>query len=278
MSDIIFIRPRDEYGSYRDLYTLVRLSGYPLLYVDEADYDSDNCYIFSTPQSDWWTNIPHEHKARVIYYDLEFYDDFDTRKVPNGIELWSADPAYAKHHGIRYVMFGGDKRLAGYEHDGLWLCPDYDYDAPKHFDTTLLGHMVWRRQVIQGQLVEIYAHHKAEYNPAPNDELSGQRRHDVLKQTRAMVHVHQRDNWKRHAPQRYALAAAYHMPLFSETVIDMGKLDLSHVFYSDHANLAQHVYNWLDRNDWNLINTYSQALHQRLCYEYTFKKCIEAAV
>lgn len=168
-------------------------------------------------------------------------------------------------------MLGSDKALRGFQgDDGIW----YIGIAPEreNYDAILLAHMTYRRQVIQGQLIDLGL------TVAPNEGLHGAERHDILSDTRAMVHVHQRDNWKRHAPQRFALAAAYKMPLFSETVIDMGKLNLSHVFYSDHANLAQHVYNWIGRNDVNILDHYSQALHQLLCYEYTFKKCVESAV
>jgi len=271
---LIFLRPRHDYGSYRDLYSLIKLSGYPLQYVDEADYDSDNLYIFSSPQADWWTNFPLSHKARIVYYDFEFYDDFDPRKVPSGIELWSADPAYAKHHAIKYVMLGSHPLLAGYADGDLWVTQyTGDIHLGKIYDTILLAHMTWRRQQIQGQMIDLGL------TVAPNEGLSGSYRHEILSNTRAMVHVHQRDNWKRQAPQRFALAAAYHMPLFSEAVIDMGLLNLSHVFYSDHDNLAQHVSIWIGRpNDVNILNTYTQALHQLLCHQYTFKKVIEAAV
>lgn len=71
MSNILFARPRHDYGSYADFYRLIELSGYPLVYFDEIDTASDNCYIMTMINGE--NHAPERWqgaRARLILWDL----------------------------------------------------------------------------------------------------------------------------------------------------------------------------------------------------------------
>lgn len=262
MSQVIFARPRHTYESYSDYFRLVELSGYDLIYMDEIDADSDNCYIFSTPATHWHDGIERRGwdnpRARIIYYNLEWYMDVDYKDIP-GVEIWSADAYYAQLKGLKYVPLGS--------HPGLALEPlppvrDYRYDV------ALLAYMPPRRQQMHYNLQQLGV------SIAPN--AWGKERHDILAQTKAMLHVHQNDGVNTVAPQRFALAAAYHMPIITEKLEDGGLFNDSCVLWSVFDHLARFTKDWT-RNPQDIDN-FGYALYHLLCEEHTFRKCIEAAL
>ena len=71
MTNIIFARPRHHYDSYTDLYRLIELSGYPLIYFDEIDPVSDNLYVMTIVNGEnmhGW----HQPRAKIVLWDLEW--------------------------------------------------------------------------------------------------------------------------------------------------------------------------------------------------------------
>jgi hypothetical protein len=261
---IFFARPRHTYTSYADYYHLIELSGFPLIYVDEIEMDSDNVYIFSTPEAQWWKAFAAPRRARLIYWDLEHYPDvefFDT----NGVEVWATDPAYANQKNVRFVLMGS--------HSGLALSGD-EHPRPSQFeyDAILLAYMTYRRQVIEGGLKE------RGLRVAPNQNLHGMERDAILKQTRAMIHVHQRDDYQALAPQRFALAAAYRLPLITETLPEHAPFGYSNLLMSSHEHLPAFAQMWLGRNDSRILEDYGWALHSFLCRDNTFRQCVERAL
>lgn len=260
MPDIIFARSRDNYDSYSDLWKLVTLSGYPLIYMDEIDPDSDNVYIFSTPQTHWHTGVerngwPGAH-ARIIYWNIEWYPDVTYNNIP-GVEIWSADKWHADKIGAKYVPMGSHPEL-----------PDLPVeDCPKVYDVAMLSYYTNRRLETKLWLEQ------GNISLAPN--AWGLERHSILQQSAIMLHIHQHDYAFTVAPQRWALAAAYRMPLVTEHVSDSGIFGQSHVMQCDRPHLATFVRMW--RGDHRLID-YGNALHQLLCVEHTFKRCVEAAL
>ncbi len=260
MPDIIFARPRDNYDSYSDLWRLITLSGFPLIYIDEIDADSDNVYIFSTPSTHWHTGVERVGwpgaRARIIYWNIEWYDDVSYHNIP-GVEVWSADKWHADKIGAKYVPMGS--------HPDLPLEPLQD--CPKVYDVALLAYYTNRRleaiNWLQGGNISI----------APRGW--GAERHSVLQQTAIMLHVHQNDGVYTVAPQRWALAAAYKMPLVTEHVAEVGIFSQSYMMQSDRQHLTTFVRMW--RGDHRLTD-YGHALHQLLCVEHTFRRCVEAAL
>lgn len=259
MADVVFARPRHEYDSYRDLYTLIELSGYPLVFFDELEPDSDSTYILTVANGEN-VNGWHGARARIILWDLEWHlDDFPN--IPGVSEVWASDAWYARRIGARYVVMGS--------HDGLALEP-VQRPHTMRYDGAMLAYLTHRRGHLHNMLSRMGL------RLAPN--CWGAERHDVLAHTRAMLHVHQHDHIHTVAPLRFALAAAYQLPVISERLSDSGAFTYGHMLTSDYANYADFAHMWLLRNDAHILEDYGRSLHNLLCRDYTFKASVEAAL
>lgn len=257
MSGVIFARPRWNYDSYQDLYSLIALSGYPLVYFDEIDPASDNCYVMTIRNGENENGWSGDVRARIVLYDLEWRLDGQDKPISGVAEVWAADQWYARQIGARYVMLGSHPGLHPWSSD----------TADKAIDVTMLAYMgPWRRQVIYGQL--------AAHGLVLGRNGWGEERARTLMQTRAMLHVHQHDHVATIAPQRFALAAAYRLPLISETVCEPGVFKDA-VLWSDYNALAQFTAEKVHDSG---LTVYGEALHQLLCVERTFRKCIDEAL
>lgn len=262
MPSVIFAQTRHVYDSYVDLCSLIELSGYGLVYVDEIEADNpDNCYIISPFNGEWEQGWPNA-KAKIIHLDLEWRFDGEYPNIPGVAETWASDAWYANKIGARYVPMGS--------HPGLNLAPDEV--CAERYDLAMLAYLgPMRRQDVANELCA------NGLRLAPNGWK--RERHEILKSTRAMLHVHQHDHAFTVAPQRFALAAAYHMPLFTEHINDTGIFG-SELLMADKAHLLALVRSWLN-GGWaerSRLQDLGESLYGRLCVDNTFKKCIDAAV
>lgn len=272
MSDVYFVRMREMldgyYDAYRDLFRLAELSGYPVIWLDDVDPDSDNTYILSPLNGSWehgWQNP----RARFILLDLEWrlekggYEwNQSMLKTPPGVaEVWACDKWYAGITGARYVPLGS--------HPGLMEAERPSLD---HFDVTLLAYVWGRRNGLADELL------KRGLTIAPSKWNPD--RDALLKNTTAMIHAHQ---WEKDgviiktvAPLRFAIAAAYSLPLISEQVQDRDIFN-DVVLFSEFAAMPDYVTTLVKRYAGELKER-GQALHQLLCVEHSFRKCIERAL
>jgi hypothetical protein len=261
VSAVIFARPRHNYDSYQDMYSLIRLSGYPLIYFDELDPASDNTYILTM------VNGENQHgwqdaRARIILYDLEWRLNGDYPRIPGVAEVWAADLWYAQQIAgrmdgrVRYVTLGS--------HPGLNMAPDDEADKAQ--DVIMLAYMTNRRLGIAAAL--------RARGLSLSDGGWGQERHRNILQTRVMLHVHQHDGISTIAPQRFALAAAYRMPLISETACEPGPVKDA-VLWANYDALPEVV---AERVRYGSLADYGEALYQVLCVERPFRKCVEEAL
>lgn len=262
MTDVIFVKTRYQdigYASYSDYFRLAELSGYPIIYVDEIPREGvkDKTYIVSPANGEWVNGIKSD--GRVIHYNLEWNVDGEHNTPPGVAETWTIDASYAKSIGAKYVPIGShpDLRL-----DKLDYKPQYA--------ACFLSYMVHRRQHIANQLGDLAL--------APHDNLWGARRHEVLSQTRALIHVHQHAHIRGIACLRWAIAAAYSLPVISETIDDWGIFGHSHMLVSDYGNLPTFIRMWLGRNEANILVDTGRALNGLLCRDKTFRKLVEANV
>lgn len=246
--DPIFIFPEKDYPSYRDIKTLVKLSGFDLIEGWKIDAFSKRPYIVVSPEPIIDLN---GLKSRVICWQLEYAGDYTHNYDGFQGEVWASDKAWADANGAKYVLMGSHPGLA----DGEPLEPWHD--------VTMLGYMIPRRQAIKDQLSGLRW-------PADYPGHGTPERATVLLRTRMMLHVHQHENSLYCAPQRIALAAAHHMTVVSETVTDPGDL-AEYVTYADYAKIPATVKRVLKKNG-------DRGLHEFLCVERTFRKCVEEAL
>lgn len=258
MSDVIFVRPRYNYEPYSDLHKLVQLSGYPLIFIDEMDaYDPTKCYLISPTNGEVGEGWPGA-RARLIHLQLEW--EFEPPKsIPGVNEKWTSDAYHAQRIGARFVPMGS--------HRDLNLQPDANPD--KVYDVAFLNAPAHRRYTIWGEVKD------RGFSITPNGW--GDERHAALLRSRCMVVVHQWEEFKCIAPLRWALAAAYKLPIISETVFNRAPFGHTHFMMSDFEHLARFVEMHLnDPHNW--LGDYGLALYQKLCVEMTFRRSVESAL
>lgn len=265
MPDVIFCKSRHHYDSYTDLWSLVNLSGFKTCYVDEIDPGSQNTYICPVLNGEWHHGWQQHMSAQVILWDLEWRiaDDVDFGGIiPPGVQrVWASDKWYADQIGAEYVLLGSHADLSEqYE----------DLTPPDHliFNVTLMAYMNGRRNAVQGDLLRAGISIAA---PA-----WGQERHNRMMNISAMLHVHQHEGINTIAPLRFALAAAYQMPLISETCHDpAGFADVT--LHADYEHIADYTALMVNRY-MNTLRGYGKQLYQYLCIENTFRQCVERAL
>lgn len=266
-NDVIFCQTRYQdigYASYRDYWKLVRLAGYPIIYVDEIPrYDAkDKTFIICPVNGEWNTWPKGFTQGRLILYQLEWNIDGQHNTPACVSEVWNADKAHAEANGFRYVPMGSDEGLC----EEGWKSR---YLSGKN-DVIQISYQTPRRQVITRQLSELGL------SIAPNENLWGILRSVQLMNSEVMVHTHQTEQTNGVAPLRWCLAAAHHLPLISEIIPDRGIFGFTHMMQADYAHLAKFTKQVLE--DKRLLADYAAALHGLLCVDYTFKRAIEKHV
>lgn len=264
MSDVIFARPRHNYDSYQDLYRLIELSGYSLIFSDEIDPHSDNRYILTMLNGDT-QNGWEGATAHVTLWDLEWRLDGFT--LPAGVrDVWTSDCWYSQQlqrHGLpcRYVPLGSHQDLNYYPSE----------TTPHEYDAALMAYMgPPRRQQVAYEL------RQRGIRLASNGWCD--ERDLALRKSRSVLNIHQHDNIPAVSAQRFALAAAYRLPVITETLTDAGIFDHTTIMQSDYGNMVDFAEMWLCRNDGHMLQEWGFALHYLLCEKHTFRKCVEAAV
>lgn len=251
---MIFARTRYEYPSYSDLWRLVELSGYPVVYVDQIDPDSDATYIY-TPANGETLNGWAQARARIILWQMEWLTE-DHQPAPGVSEVWYMDAAQAMQYEGRYVPIGSHPDLAGAGAQE----PRYDFALMAYMEPH-------RRRAIADQLQE------RGLTFAPNGWDAA--RDTALRQSRAMLHIHQHNHAQGVAGLRVALAAAYGLPYISEEVPDKGIFGYSYMLFSSYRYLADFAAMWIRETR---LQDYGLALHTLLCREKTFRRIVEGAV
>lgn len=253
-----FVMPRRDYPSYSDLWKLVDLGGYEVVYQDEIDLsDPNQTYIFAAPDG-----IPDctGAKARTIFWQLEYVGEYTNQTNKDTVgETWSSDPADAKRTGARFVLMGSHKGLN----------PAHDTPKPEaKYDLLMLAYLTDRRRVIKDALSD-YSWPEVDY---PGHDTA--ERHDQLWHSRLMLHVHQHDT-PALAPLRYALAAAYKLPVLVETT-SMEDWPYDRTMYmDDYKHIPQLVRGLV--NPSHAIES-GESLYSYLCIEHPFEQCVDRAI
>lgn len=258
---VVFARPRYSYDSYSDIVKLIELSGYPLCYVDEIDaYNPNRCYICTPLNGEWNQGWP-DAKARIIHWDLEWRLEGAYPVIPGVNEIWASDRWYAEKIGARYVLLGS--------HPGLALSPYTRHETIyNEWDLAPLAYIYGRRDA------KIAEMRSAGLRIAPNGW--GMDRDYIINRSTAMLHIHQLNNVPTIAPGRFALAAAYKMPLLAENVATPEGFD-KRVIWGSYDELTQLALNTKD-STLDQLNIYGFALYNYLCVDSTFERCVEAAL
>lgn len=252
LNEPVFVFPDKDYPSYGDIKRLVEVSGFQSISMNQFDMNSRAPYIVVSPEV-----IPDlRAMSRVIAWQLEYAGDYTHNYDAFIGEVWASDKAWAERHHAKYVLMGSHEDLAE---------KVIEKATERTFDVTMLGYMIPRRQAIKEQLSDLRW-------PVDYPGHGTLERASVLGRTRLMLHVHQHDNAPYLAPQRIALAAAYHMPVISEVTPGLGDLSDQVILgaYTQLPDLVRHFLATPTR--------LGHELHEYLCIQHPFRQCVEEAL
>lgn len=273
--EIVFAQTEWRYTSYTDYKKLVELSGFKTCLVKEIDFSKPAVYIISPANGElvpaieaqrsrnikkacklvvWWLERPdcaktepaNRPKQGLLEQVDEFYSLVD--------EVWVSDRYLASLDArLKHVILGSHPGLR----EGFSVPPVYDF-----------CHMSY----VYGRRGDVF------YPIAKNWKVGkngwGKERSDVLNSSRAILNVHQTPI-PIGEPLRFALAAAYKLPLITETLKDPWPLVKDfHFFSADASELGQTVKDALGKND---LARFGDRLHALLCEENTFEKHVRKA-
>ncbi len=253
----VFVKTRYNYDSYWDLYQLVQLSGIPICYPDEIIWDSDNVYIVSPINGEFPNPLP-PHTCQIIWLNIERPTRSDGWKFdrPDFDRIWVCDKNWAKKTGSEFFLMGS--------HSGLGRT------APKRYDWISCTYNTNRRRLIWSLITDL--------TMAPNGwPISIEERADALASSRLYVVPQQDDPPHAVTPLRFAIAAAYKLPMVYEAdktdiypFVD--GVDVIHTPFGDFPNRIREVL----QNP--AIVDIGEALHHRLCVDTDFRRSIESII
>lgn len=266
---IIFARTRHRYDSYTDFWALVELAGFETCYVDEAILISRNVYITTMHSAEWEAMIasrPVYRKAHLILWNIERprgwtqtvgrYNDrchgFLGKRWYD--EIWVSDRRLAAETELRFVILGSHPLLGS---------PGEIED--KRYDFCHMSALTNRRQSI--------------YKQFPQETIGpncwGVERHGVLQQSKFALNIHQ-DDHPYQEPLRFALFAAYGLPILSEVIFDSYPW-YDYMVYDKYPHLVGHMLAMLG-NQYEKWYTFGLRARQRMTVEFEFGKMVREAV
>jgi hypothetical protein len=269
--DIVFVRTRHHYDQYMDFFKLAELSGFPIIYIDELDVSKPGVYIASPwSPAEWPQHIDSQNgkprEAHLILWDLE-------RPIPRGgiggykenartlfyrrwfDEIWVSDRQLASEARLNFVILGSDKGLA-----------DLSQRGPHKYYFTHLMYLTDRRKGIIDAFDGIRI--------GPN--CWGDERDKTLKQSMFGLNIHQ-DNHPFQEPLRFALFAAYALPIISESMYDAYPWNSETMITAGYDGIVSKIKQLLD-DDYGKFQRIGQEAHHMMTETYQFGKMVRAAV
>ena len=271
MTGIRFAQPRHKYDSYQDMYKLIELSGFEMIYSDEVDISKEGVYIFPVMNGDVEAHLRNEvnsgkvRYAHLILWNIErpsgsagsvgnyakrhrdlIYDRlFD--------EVWVSDKRLAEETQLRFVVLGSDENLGQPSDEKRYDFTHMSYEIPrrtniyKHFNQDNIGYNCW---------------------PPERDE--------VLKLSKFALNIHQ-DIHPFQEPLRLSLFAAYALPVVSETIFDAYPWDDTVAVFSGYDSIVSRLRQALDE-DYEPYKQMGLRARERMTGEFQFGKCVKLAV
>lgn len=270
--DIIFVRTRHVYDSYVDFFRLAELSGFPIAYVDEVDVSADKIFIITPMNGEWRPHIDNQEakprNAHLILWNLErpsgsagsvgnyARSNRDLIYKRHIDEVWVSDARLAQETGAHFIVLGS--------HPGLG-----DPGDEKIYDFCHMSYETGRRQTIYSKLVE--GGHKVGPNCWPPE------RDDILRKSRFALNIHQ-DHHPFQEPLRFALFAAWGLPILSETVYDGTPwVSEQHIIWNGYDGMVGKLAQMLD-NDYQQWKAMGLRARKLMTEEYEFGKVVRETV
>lgn len=272
MTDITFVRTRHQYDSYRDYFELVRLSNFPTIYVDELDVSQEGVYIVCPMNGEWRPHIDNQRdrprNAHLILWNLERPSAGKGDSIGNYAkanrdllahryidEIWVSDAQLADETMFNFIVLGSDEGLGQ---------PGDD----KRYNLT---HMSYTGVPRRPNIYKNFAPDEIGPNAWPPE------RDEILKASRFALNVHQ-DNHPFQEPLRFALFAAYGLPIVSESIYNPAPwVHDETIIITDYDGLVGKLRQMIDE-DYSRWRELGLRAREMMCKEYQFGKVVRETV
>lgn len=266
MTEIIFAKTRYKYDSYIDFWRLVELSGFPICFVDEVDVSRDVIYINSPLNGEWRPHIDNQsdkkRAARLIHWNLERPSGSGgignyARSCQQTIrsryfdEVWLSDKRLAQETGMSFIVLGSDYGLG-----------EPGDPANMIYDFVHMSYIAVRREIVYMQFPP--------ERIAPN--CWPPQRDVVMKQSKFALNIHQ-DGYPFQEPLRFALFAAYGIPILSETISDAYPWNDNYMNFNPYHGIVGRLRQMLG-NDYGYWRTLGLAARDYMCMDHRFGKMV----
>lgn len=277
MREIVFAWPAKIPDSYTDLRKLVTVSEFRQCLISEIDENSASFYIVPVATRELYltcrTHRDYRDKARVAWWNLEKPDSghWPLRETHTGAStdiieisklvdfvLTSDNYTYRNIPKTHFMVLGSSLALA---ENGVPATSAVRYDIC-HASAETPRRLEIIKQLSSRNLCVA---------PAP----WGPERANYLQNSRVMLNVHQREG-KFISPLRFALAAAYNLPVISEEFADPYPF-ISHIDYisSSYESIVEVCSNFLSSPEHErILDRFATRLRELLIYRYPFRETI----
>lgn len=248
---------------------MAELAGFPLCYVDEVDVSKEAVYIVAPHNGEWNPHIDNQSNrpryAHLILWNIE-RPGGSAGSVGNYAksnreliyqrhvdEVWVSDRRLAEETELRFVVLGSNEGLG-------------EPGRNKRYQFCHMSYAVNRRQ-------SIYKHF-SDKHVGPN--CWPPERDRVLKESKFALNVHQ-DQHPFQEPLRFALFAAYGLPIVSESIYDAYPWSDEYMIFAGYDGLVGKIKQMLaeDYARWQEMGV--RARH-RMCQQFEFGKMVRQAV
>lgn len=269
-NSIVFVRTRHVYDSYRDMVRLAELSTFPMIYVDQLDVSQHGVFILLTMNGEYRPHVDNQahrpRNAHIILWNIERpsgsagsvgqYGEANRELIYSRYvdEVWVSDRRLAEETTLRFVPLGSDEGLG------------QPGDGQKRYQFCHMSYEVPRRQTIY----KFFDKQAIGPNSWPPE------RDKVLQQSRFALNVHQ-DQHPFQEPLRFALFAAYALPIVSETIFDAYPWSDEFMIFSGYDNLILKLREVLG-DDYRKYREMGLRARERMCREFQFGKIVKQAV
>lgn len=266
--EITFCRTRHFYEPYIDFFRLVELSEFPTIYVDELDTSKPGIYIVTPMNGEWRPHIDNQdnkpRNAHLISWNLERpsgsagsvgqygQDNRELIYKRHADEVWVSDRRLAEETQLRFVVLGSDYGLG-------------EPSTVKEYDFTHMSYVTGRRSGIYEHFTNI------------GENCWPPERHDVLRASKFAVNIHQ-DHHPFQEPLRFALFAAYGLPIITEVIYDSFPWSDEFIIYNGYDGMVGKIRQCIEDDNYEKFEAMGMRARDRMCNEFQFRKMVERAV
>ena len=268
-TEIIFVKTGHDYQSYTDFFKLVELSGFQTVPLHEVDVSRYCVYIVAPHNGEWNPHIDNQNdkarNAHLVLWNIERpsgskgsvgeYAKSNRELIYKRYidDIWVSDRRLAKEIEMRFVVLGSHKGLG-------------EPSSDKRYSFCHMSYEVGRRQTI--------------YKYFPRSQIGPNswppERDKVLKSCKFALNIHQ-DQHPFQEPLRFALFAAYGLPIVSETVLDAYPWGEETMVFSGYDSIVSKMRALIDQN-YEQWESFGLRAREMMTEEFEFGKMVRKAI